>query len=296
MWGAIAAGAGALLGGIAGGQGDKSKQTTTTSVNMRSIDQLNRGRSGLEATGVKAQEDYFSQLQALLGQGPGASEVTAGLQSQNSLADLIQSMVGSGGLPNQAQIGQAQGYASQIFDPQRVAMQQSFQDQDIASQRLAAKLGRSGADPILRNKLAQEQTRQQAMLQSQQGAFASEQAMQQPQRQLQLAEALAQVRGGLASQALQNRQTLLGLGNQLAQSERDYRLRAAGSTSETRGVSGGGQAGQISGALAGAGMGMNLAGGLSSMFGSFGGSAGSGGGTPSGGGGANGMARMRSGF
>jgi hypothetical protein len=266
MFGAVAGIAGGLLGAIAGGQGDRSKQQTTTSVNMRDIKSLNRGRSDLEALGDNAQMDQFNQLQQLLGQGPGAAEVGAGLQSQNDFASMIQQMLGQGGLPNQQQVGNANQYASQIFDPQRVAMQQGFADQNIAGQRLAARLGRSGADPILRNKLAQEQTRQSAMLNSQQGAFAAQEAMNQPQRQLQLSEALANVRGGLATQALQNRQTLLGLGQHLAQSERDYRLRAAGSTSTTTGVSGGGTAGAIAGGLAGVGAGLGAAGSISSMF------------------------------
>lgn len=265
-FGAIAGIAGGLLGALAGGQADKGRQRTFQDVHLKDIKELNKGRSDLEAAADTSQLDQFNQLQALLSQGPGQAEVTAGLQSQNDLAALIQSTLAQGGLPNQTQVGQAQTFASQIFDPQRVALQQSFQDQDIAYQRLAARLGRSGADPVLRNKLAQEQTRQLSLLNSQQGAFAAEQAMSQPQRQLQLAEALAQVRGGLASQALQNRQTLLGLGNQLAASERQYRLSAVGRSSDTTTTSGGGLGGAISGGLAGIGIGAGTA----SLFGSFG--------------------------
>jgi hypothetical protein len=256
--------AGAVLGGLAGGQANRTStnSSTTTAVNLRNINDINKGRSTLEATTDQSQNDLYAQLQALLNQGPGAAQVSAGLQAQTGYGDIINQQLQSGGLPNQGQISQAQDYASQIFAPQRLGLQQAFGDQNIAQQRLAARLGRGGNDPVLQAKLGQEQTRQQAMLQAQQGAFGAEQAMNAPQRQLQLAEALANVRGGLASQAFSNRQSMLQMGNALAASERKYRLDTAGRTSNTTGSEsgGGGMAGAISGGLAGIG---GLAGGLS---------------------------------
>lgn len=266
MLGAALGAAGAILGGIAGAQGNQGSQTQTTQLNLRDINELNKGRSALEASGTGAQEQMFSQLQALLGQGPGSTDVAAGYQAQQGLASLLQQQATTGG-PSAANIAQAQQYAQNIFAPQQTAMQQAFTDQNIAANRLAAKLGRAGNDPILRNKLAQEQTRQQAMLQSQQGAFAAEQAQGFQGRQLQLTEALANVRGGLASQAFQNRQNLLQMGQSLAQAERQYRLQTAGQTSTSTSSSGGGLSGAISGALAGFGQGAGAAGALGSMFG-----------------------------
>jgi hypothetical protein len=54
-----------------------------------------------------------------------------------------------------------------------------------------------------------------------------------PQRQLSLASTLADVRGGLASQALANRQTLFGLGQQALKAERQFRLSSASQTQTT---------------------------------------------------------------
>lgn len=266
MLGAALGAAGAILGGMAGAQGQRGSQTQTTQVNLRDINELNRGRSGLEASGVGAQEQMLAQLQALLGAGPGQSDVQAGLAAQQGLASLLQQQAAAGG-PSGQNLQQAGDFAKSIFAPQQLAMQQAFSEQNIAQSRLAAKLGRPANDPILRNKLAQEQTRQQAMLQAQQGAFTAEQAQGMQNRQLQLTEALANVRGGLASQAFQNRQALLQMGQSLAQAERQYRLQTAGQTSTNTSSSGGGIGGAISGALAGFGGMAGAAGGLSSMFG-----------------------------
>lgn len=252
-FGALVPIAGAVLGGMIGAQGNKGRQTQSTSVNLRSIEDLNQGRSALESSAVKGQEDLYSQLQGLIGLGPGQAEVQAGMASQSGFADALQAALAQGGLPTGAQTGQAQQYAQAIFQPQQVALNQQFEQQRIMNQRLAARMGRAGTDPVLQAKLAQSQGQQQAILGAQQGAFAAETAMNLPQLQLHLANQLANVRGGLASQALQNRASLLSMGQQLAQSERDYRLRAAGQTTTGTTSSGGGMAGMLSGALAGAG-------------------------------------------
>lgn len=258
MLGAIAGG---VLGAIAGGQGNRSSGTSSssTSVNLRDINDLNKGRSALEGAADTASLDQFNQLLSLVSAGPGASAITQSLDASNNYATMLQNLLNSGGMANSTQIGQAQDYASQIFAPQQLALTQQFDDQRIQAQRMAARLGRPGTDPILANKLAQEQTRQRGMLNSQQGAFAADFANQLPGRQLGLAEGLMNVRGGLASQAFQNRQLLLQLGNQLTQSERNYRLQSAGrsETGSTSSTSGGGLAGAIGGGLAGFGAGSN---------------------------------------
>jgi hypothetical protein len=254
MIGAILGGA---LGALVGGQGDRTSTngSSSTAINMRDINDLNKGRSGLEAAGDTASMDQFNQLMSLVNAGPGASAVTAGLGATNDYASLLQSTLANGGVANASQIGQANQFASQIFAPQQTALNQQFYDQGIQSQRMAAKLGRPGNDPILANKLAQEKTRQQGMLNSQQGSFAAQYADQLPGRQLDLSSSLMNVRNGLATQAFQNRQTLLTLGQQLTNSERNYRLQSAGKTTDSQSTqtSGGGLAGAISGGLAGFG-------------------------------------------
>lgn len=259
-WGAVAGG---LLGMLGGGAGTPSTQTTESSadVTLKNFADLSKGQSELEKQAYQNQLSQLGQLQSLVGAGPGQTDVTAGLTAQQDFASRISQLLGMGG----TDVAAGQAFAQQIFAPQQVAMQQAFQDQQVQANRLASRMGRAGYDPILRNKLAQEQTRQQAQLQAQQGAFAAQQSREIPQMQLQMAEQLANVRGGLASQAMQNRMAMLNLGQQLTQSERQYRLDTARRTQmqSQSGSSGGGLGGAIGGLLGGIGGG---AGAISKIF------------------------------
>lgn len=274
MFGAMAGIAGGVLGAIGGAMGSNSSgsgsQSSTSSVDLQDFNTINQGASQLENTAYQGQRDMYSQLTGLVNAGPGASAVSDATGAGNQFADLLQSFLNNKGLPGQEQISYANNYASKLFDPQRVALQQSFTDQNVQGQRLAARLGRSGADPVLQAKLGIEQTRQQQMLSSQQGAFAAQTANGMPQQQLGMSEALFNVRQNLATQAFNNRSTLLQLGNQLTASERNYRVATAtrnnSTTGSNNGSSGGGLGGAIAGGLAGAGAGFGAAGGLSSMF------------------------------
>jgi len=107
--------------------------------------------------------------------------------------------------------------------------------------------------------LAQQRVRGEQQLAAQQtaGAFGVQ------QRQLGLSQQIANVRQGLASQALANRQTLLNLGNTIQQQGRNFRLGSASSTQ----TSGGGLQGFLTGAFGGASAGLNLATGFSSLSG-----------------------------
>jgi len=226
-WAAIAAAAAGTIGGaIAGGAntpGQSTRGDALSQTQLQDINVLNRGRSNLEAQAVQSQEDVFGQIGQLTAAGPGQSDITAGLQAQQGYGNLLQQQLGMGGMPSQQQIGAGQDYAQSIFAPQQVALNQQFNQQRIEQQRLAARLGRRMNDPVLANKMAFSQGQLQQQLSSQQGAFAAQTAMSLPERQAMLAEKLANVRGGLASQALQNRVALLSMGQQLAASERDYR-------------------------------------------------------------------------
>jgi hypothetical protein len=195
--------------------------------------------------------------------------------ASNQYASLLQQLSQNGGVPSQADTNSANSYAQQAFQGQQTALNQSFQDQNMQMQRMAAQMGRSIGDPILRAKLAQEQIRQQSQLSANQGAFANQYAQNIGQQRLGGAEALMGLRQGLASQAIQNRMTLLNLGSQLQANERNFRVQTA--TRYNQGSEGGGLGGAISGGLAGIGMGMsavnmvNKGGGFANFFGGGGG-------------------------
>ena len=249
--------AGGVMGGMIGGSpnGESSQQSQVQDLNLRDINALNVGRSNLEASATSASEGLFSSLNQLTAAGPGMSDVQAGLSAQQGYGNVLQQQLSQGGLPSQAQIGAGQQYAQSIFAPQQVMLQQQFNQERVNQQRLAARLGRRTNDPVLANKMAFSQGQLQQQLQAQQGAFASQTAMSLPEKQAAMAERLAQVRGGLATQALQNRTSLLTMGQQLAASERQYRIATARhkATSSKKGSSGGGEGGMLSGVMGGIG-------------------------------------------
>lgn len=256
-----AAGLGSYFGGGglfalatgAGAQRDSTAQynegASTQNLNLRNFEDLNKGRSGLEQLGYNQQVRSLGDLQNLFGMGPGAAEVQANNQYQNQFADQLQSALQRMQNPSAADISQNFSQAQQLFAPQQVALNQQFQDQATAANRLSARLGRAGNDPILRNKLAQEQTRQQSALNANIGSYAQQLPQMQAQDLVNFGGQLSNLRQGLASQAFQNRQTLLGLGNQLTQAERQYRVQTAQRTgseySHGDQLSGGGTKGAV---------------------------------------------------
>lgn len=246
MW-AIPAALGAL-GAIAGGQQSRSSQTTERNLGPA---------SALENQIAGMQPGQLSALEGMVNAGPGQGDVASGVQSQRDLAAMLQQYAAGGYLPSASDTAQARQYASTQFQPQQVALQQSFQDQNQRAAQLASQLGRPVNDPIIQARLAQEQMRQGAQLTAQESAMASQFAMQMPQQRLGYTAQLADVNANLASQAMSNRQALLSLGSQLQNAERNWRLSSAPVT--TSQASGGGLQGIISGGLAGAGAGMGLA-------------------------------------
>jgi len=257
---AIVGGAGAVLGGIAGGQADVT--STSSFLQVMPPTALEQ-----QATGIS--ESQLGDLEGLVSAGPGQEDVRAGLEARRSLASRLQGLTETGGLPGQADISAARGFTTDIFAPERVAQQQAFAGQEQRTAQLAARLGRSVSDPILQARLAQEQTQQQERLGARETAFSAQQARQLPLQRLQFQGALADVRSGLATQAFQNRQNLFALGQQALTSERNFRL-ATGTQFGTQ-TSGGGLGGAIGGALAGAGTGLSAAGALSGIGGGGGG-------------------------
>lgn len=265
---AIGAIAGGVLGGVIGGSPDPESTRTSQvqDITLRNIDVLNQGRSNLEASATASQEALFGSLNQLVGAGPGQSDIAAAMAAQQGYGNLLQQQMAEGGLPSQGQIGAGQQYAQNIFAPQQLMLQQQFNQERVNQQRLAARLGRRANDPVLANKLAFSQGQLQQNLSAQQGAFAAQTAMSLPERQALLAERLASVRGGLASQALQNRVALLNMGNQLSASERQYRINTArrGTTRQENVLKGGGEGQMLAGVVGGIGQ---FGGAISEMFG-----------------------------
>lgn len=145
-----------------------------------------------------------------------ANEVAQGSGAQLDLANMLKRYSETGAVPSMEDIARSQTYAQSQFAPQETAMRQAFESQLTQANRAAAVSGRGVNDPLLRAKLAQEQTRQQATLQAQQGAFASQFAQQQPFQRLGFASDRANTLVQRGQTALGNFGTMaqLGLGAQ----------------------------------------------------------------------------------
>jgi hypothetical protein len=265
------------LPGLMGFAGAQKDQVSQESLNRSGIDLV-----GNTEAGKYADEDIFKQYQGLndlVGKGPGESDVTAGLDSTRGLASMLDLYRSTGGLPNESDMNTARNYSNDIFAAQQTALDQGFEQQNIQANRLAAQLGRPVNDPILRAKLAQDQIKQQQMLESQKRGFTSEFAQNLPMQRLGFTAQLADVRNSLASQAMANRQALLGVGQSIQTNERNFRLQQSNrwQTGKNTQESGGGLSGAIGGFMSGVGMLGSIAGmgggggGFSSMFGGGGG-------------------------
>ena len=259
---------GALLGGAAGAMGQKSK--TQSGVILGKA-------SALEKQARESIGSSFSALQGMADAGPGKADVEASLGASRDLAALLADMQSGSGLPNATDVSSANSAAANLFQARQVGLQQAFDDQRTAASKQAALMGRSASDPVLAAKLAQEQSRQQAMLGAEQGSYAQQLAMALPGQRLELANARTQVLGGLAQQAMANRQAILAMGSGIQDSERNWRLQTGVKWGEQK--TGGGIGGAITGGLAGLGSGLSAAttlGGGGSLFGAGGGGGASG--------------------
>jgi hypothetical protein len=250
----LALGGLALAGGIAGAGG--SEHHSSSGITLGAT-------NATEAAADKQIDGSFAALQRGFGYGPGDSDIQASLSSQRNLAGMYQQASQNGGMPTSGDINTAQGFANDIFASQRMQLQQQFQDQSQTYGRQLAASGRGSTDPVFAAKMYDQLQRQQALLGSQQTGYGSQLALALPQQRLGLAAQGAQVQDALANQALQNRATLLGMGSQIQQSERNFRLATADKWGQDQ--SGGGFGGFLTGALGGATAGLNIAGGISAL-------------------------------
>lgn len=260
--------------GMIGGDQDHVTNSMNSGINMGADTELeNKANASLNSN--------FDTMGRYVDQGPGSSDISAGLKSQTDLAEMLKRYSEGGYNPTDADISSSNSVASKLFGAQRVSMNQSFADQTTQANRQAALMGRDLNDPILRAKLAQEQTRQSAYLDANQGAFAQNYALNQPGQRLSFASQRAGILSGLATQAMSNRQALLAMGSQLQTGERNFRLATAGHYGNSDQASGGGLKGALSTMLAVGGTAASLAGGMPMG----GGGGGSGGAAPAPGGG-----------
>jgi len=263
---ALAMGGAALAGGIAGSMKDKKETSQTSTINIGPETNAEREARLLAADKFaelnKVSETAFSEKQT-------RDYLQQSLSAQTDLAGFFKQLSESGGLPNAQDVAQAGGFAEQIYNPQKVALQQSAEDQANEYAKLQARLGRGPVDPILQAKLRTGLMRQTASLEADKGAFASNLALQLPGQRLQYAQGGASILKDLASQAFQNRAMLFEMGSGVQQAERNFRLQSAGQTVSGTELSGGGLKGGILGGLAGAQTGAGLA----SAFGGFSGGA-----------------------
>lgn len=244
---AIAIGAGALLGGIAGSQKDVASGSSRSGMNLAP-------ESELEKYGGKLTNDSLKSLEGMVNAGPGQEAIGQANSQYESLASMLQGFSQTGGMPGQQDWLNAQEFAKSQFAPQQAQINQSFEDEQVRAKQLAAQMGRTVNDPYLQAQLSKEKMRQQTMLGANQSAFIGQEARNNAMGRLGFTSQLADLRGSLASQAMSNRQALLSLGSGAQQQERNWRMGTADKWSNQTQESGGGMKGMLTGAIGGAGM------------------------------------------
>ena len=151
-------------------------------------------------------------FEGLVNAGPGNAQMQAGVTGMEDYAKMLGNFSSPQGLfaAQQQGIDQYSKLGDMIFGGQMRQQQQE-------AQRLAGRLGRPTNDPILQAKLAQQRS-------DTVGAFAAQQSMALPGQLAQFGGQRAEVLQGLASQAMANRLALLGMGSQLREQDRGYRI------------------------------------------------------------------------
>lgn len=254
---AIAAAAVPTILGMMAGQGaGQSSQTGYTTRNVAAM-------GANEAAGGQATMDILRQLQQFQSAGPGQQDIAGAYGAQNQLAQMLQQFAQGGYAPN----AQDQQLARQQLAPQFEQARQSQIQAEQGFRQQAARSGRGPLDFAFTNRLNQNFGNQMQMLSAQQSQLAA----QQPLQRLGFMQDFANVKQGLASQAMQNRMAIANLGSSIRDAGANFRLSAAGGTSYQTGQQGSQQSNMLMGGLAGLGSGLKLYnqfGGGASNFGS----------------------------
>lgn len=214
----------------------------------------------LSALGEQAQGYAGASLGAyntLAQAGPGASDVTAAVNASRGYANTLGNFA-SGGLNNMSQGNQL---AAQQFAGQRTALEQTFQQQLQQANQSAALSGRGQNDPILRARLAQDQSRQSAQINANQSSAAVDLGRQYSTDQIGLLGQQVNTLQGLSQQAFGNQQNLFSMSNQTLQNERSFGMQQA----QYEASRGGGFQGALNGIMAGAGAGLQAGQGIQAM-------------------------------
>ena len=249
-----------LIGGGIGGLGAGLSAFGKENPVFQMVDPSTLERSGYDL-GMQGMQGFGSALKG---------EVAQGSQAQLEFADLLKQYSQGGYLPGSADIQKSNELASQLFNARRVAQTQAFDDQRIQANRAAALSGRGMNDPILRAKLAQEQTRQGSLLEAEQGSFATQFAQSMPLQRAQFAGQRADVLTQRGQQALSNQgqAAQMGINTQNMFWNQRFNLAQAMYQQQKDSTSFAERLGStLNGAMAGAGAGMQMA----SMGSGFGG-------------------------
>lgn len=244
MWSAIAsAAAPALIGALAKqGEGSSSQEYAN---------RKNVGTAGEQEAGANVGVfDLFKQLQGFQQYGPGQQDIAAGYGAQNDLAAMLKQFSQGGYAPTSQDFSMAQ----QQMAPQYEALRQSQLQQKQQFRESAALTGRGPMDFAFQNKLGQNVMNQNMMLGAQQAQLAA----QQPMQRLGFMQDFASLKSGLASQAMQNRLAIAGLGSSIRDAGANFRLGAAGQSGYQSGQVGSQQGNMLQGAIAGMGTGLSL--------------------------------------
>lgn len=251
---------GAAMAAYSGYQGDSTSQDSSKNL---------AGASALQTQAQNGVASDYTSLQNDVNAGPGQGDISSYEDNSKSLAQMLGQYSQSGGMPGSSDFTQANSLASQAFMGQQTALNQSFQQQMQQGNASAALMGRDGNDPSLQGALRSSQMLQQQQLSANQGSYGNQLAMALPGQRLGYAQQQNNVLGGLATQALANRSSLLSQGNNILGQQQNYQLGASGNTTTQR--SGGGISGAFNNLLAVGGMaakaagtgGMSMAGGAS---------------------------------
>jgi len=238
----IAAGI-AAVGGIVGAVISNQPKTSSST---QTITKTLPAQTPAQTAAIAQQQAAYNALQ---------NTPTANLTGFNA---LMEKLIANGGLPDANQTKQAQTFASNIFAPQQVSLDQSFVTQRYQANQQAAVMGREGNDPILLAKLAQLQTNAQQLLSAEQGALAAKIGLQIPQNQYQFGLSQAQIELQNAQQIAANRAATFQASNSIANQYFNQQNALIGSTVQTNGQSGGGPAEALAGGMQGIQAGFSL--------------------------------------
>lgn len=251
---------GALLGAVAGAQGTQG-QSQTNRINVGA-------ESELERLARLQQEQGFGDLNRIQREDFGRAN-----QASQSYGDLLKQYQQSGGAPSSSDLSQGRSFAEQALAPQQAQIDLAMRQSTEAAREQAGLSGRGPNDFALNTRLAGQRNDLMSQLGAQQSAMGLQFANQFSQNRLGFAGQFADLQQGLATQAMQNRMAIMGLGSQVQQAGQNFRVNTASRTSSTPDRPGG-----LMGGLTGAFTGAQAAIGLGNMFGGGGSTGGAGGG------------------